>query len=141
VNGRSVAKRSFSRPPVRHNADDTVALAAEPETELPQADGNQRPKVLELAGTRGVGSGARGSRKVNAATVKQPLPCSRIDARTRERPPPRGLTIAQLAELWHVSDRTIHRLVKAGELPAFRIGNRVRISEEDARAFALRNQV
>ena len=41
----------------------------------------------------------------------------------------RLLTVAQLAELWQVSQRTIRRRIKDGEIRVIRIGRAVRIPE------------
>ena len=51
--------------------------------------------------------------------------------RGRNVPPPRErlLTVAQLAELWQVSQRTIRRRIKDGEIRVVRIGRAVRIPE------------
>jgi excisionase family DNA binding protein len=54
---------------------------------------------------------------------------------------PRSLTIADLAERWHVAARTVRRKIDGGELPAFRVGNLVRIWEEDAEAFERKNRI
>ena len=40
-------------------------------------------------------------------------------------------TVTQLAELWLVSERTIRRWLKNGELTGHRFGNSWRISEAD----------
>jgi excisionase family DNA binding protein len=43
------------------------------------------------------------------------------------------LTMAEVAKLWHVSQRTVRRRVAAGELPVVRLGrNTVRIRAEVA---------
>jgi excisionase family DNA binding protein len=41
----------------------------------------------------------------------------------------RGLTVAQLAEMWQVSQRTIRRRIKEGQIRVVRIGRAVRIPE------------
>jgi excisionase family DNA binding protein len=44
-------------------------------------------------------------------------------------------TIAEVAERVHVNPRTIRRWIVAGDLVVHRVGNVVRISESDLRAF------
>jgi excisionase family DNA binding protein len=44
-------------------------------------------------------------------------------------------TIAEVAEHLHVSSRTVRRWVTADELVVHRVGNVVRVSEGDLRAF------
>ena len=44
-------------------------------------------------------------------------------------PGARGLTVAQLAERWQVSQRTVRRRIKEGEIRVVRIGRAVRIPE------------
>lgn len=39
---------------------------------------------------------------------------------------PHALTLREVAEFFCVSDMTIYRLAKAGNLPSFRIGNSLR---------------
>ena len=51
------------------------------------------------------------------------------------------LTAAQVAAAVQVTVRTVRTWIASGELPAFRIGRRIRISVEDLRAFAQRHRV
>ena len=44
-------------------------------------------------------------------------------------------SIAEVADLLGVSDKTVQRLISRGELPRHRIGAQVRISDHDLRAF------
>ena len=46
------------------------------------------------------------------------------------------LTMAEVAEDWQLSDRTVRRRVKSGEIPSVRFGRTVRIRAEVARAVA-----
>ena len=48
---------------------------------------------------------------------------------------PRFLTVAQVADVLAVSQRSIRRWISAGELLAHKLGRQVRISEFDLRAF------
>jgi excisionase family DNA binding protein len=48
------------------------------------------------------------------------------------------LTIAQVAELESVSERTVRRWIKGGDLPAIRTGRMIRICPDALRAFRLR---
>lgn len=43
----------------------------------------------------------------------------------------RFLTVAEVAGLLRVSTMTVYRLIKAGQLPAMRIGKSYRVREED----------
>jgi len=49
-------------------------------------------------------------------------------------------TIAEQAELWEVSERTIQRLIKSGALRFRRIGRLVRIADADAEDFLQRSR-
>ena len=54
---------------------------------------------------------------------------------TRARTAPRLLTVRAIADLLQVAEKTIRRLIAAGELPAHRIGGCVRVSEDDLLVF------
>ena len=43
----------------------------------------------------------------------------------------RFLTVAEVADTMRVSTMTVYRLIKAGELPATRVGKSYRLSEDD----------
>ncbi len=43
----------------------------------------------------------------------------------------RFLTVAEVAGMLRVSTMTVYRLIKAGQLPAARVGKSYRVSEED----------
>ena len=43
----------------------------------------------------------------------------------------RLLTVAEVAEAMRVSNMTIYRLIKSGQLPAVRVGKNYRIRESD----------
>ena len=45
------------------------------------------------------------------------------------------LTAAEVADLMRVSKMTVYRLIKAGELPAVRVGKSYRIFESDLDAY------
>ena len=47
----------------------------------------------------------------------------------------RFLTVQEVAELMRVSSMTVYRLIKAGELPAVRVGRSFRVSEPDVDAY------
>ncbi len=47
----------------------------------------------------------------------------------------RFLTVAEVAELIRVSTMTVYRFIKAGELPAVRVGKSYRIREDDVDEF------
>jgi excisionase family DNA binding protein len=43
----------------------------------------------------------------------------------------RFLTVQEVADLMRVSSMTVYRLIKAGDLPAVRVGRSFRVSEVD----------
>lgn len=45
------------------------------------------------------------------------------------------LTVAEVAEILRVSNMTVYRLIKAGQLPALRVGKNYRIRSDDLTAF------
>jgi excisionase family DNA binding protein len=45
------------------------------------------------------------------------------------------LTVAEVADVLRVSNMTVYRLIKAGELPALRVGKNYRIRETDLTRF------
>lgn len=49
--------------------------------------------------------------------------------------PPALLTVAEVAEHLRVSEMTVYRLLKRGDLPARRVGQRWRIAVEDLTAY------
>lgn len=44
---------------------------------------------------------------------------------------PRFLTVAEVASMLRVSTMTVYRLIKAGQLPAARVGKSYRVKEDD----------
>ena len=47
----------------------------------------------------------------------------------------RFLTVQEVADLMRVSSMTVYRLIKAGELPAVRVGRSFRVSEVDVDSY------
>jgi excisionase family DNA binding protein len=47
----------------------------------------------------------------------------------------RLLTVAEVAETMRVSNMTVYRLIKNGDLPALRVGKNYRIRESDVDAY------
>ena len=47
-----------------------------------------------------------------------------------ELEPLRVLTLKETADVLQLSERTVHRMVKRKELPAFKVGGRWRVSEK-----------
>ncbi|HEY7439571.1 MAG TPA: helix-turn-helix domain-containing protein [Acidimicrobiia bacterium] len=47
----------------------------------------------------------------------------------------RFLTVQEVAELMRVSTMTVYRLIKAGELPAVRVGRSFRVRDIDVDAY------
>ena len=50
---------------------------------------------------------------------------------TQQTERPRFMTVAEVAQLMRVSTMTVYRLIKAGDLPATRVGKSYRITETD----------
>ena len=51
------------------------------------------------------------------------------------------LTVSEVASAMRVSNMTVYRLIKAGELPAVRVGKNYRIRERDLEAFLIDRSV
>lgn len=47
----------------------------------------------------------------------------------------RLLTVGEVAEMMRVSNMTVYRLIKAGDLPAIRVGKNYRIRSRDVDAY------
>jgi excisionase family DNA binding protein len=47
----------------------------------------------------------------------------------------RFLTVAEIARRLRVSNMTVYRLVKSGQLPAVRVGRGIRVREDDVRRY------
>ena len=45
------------------------------------------------------------------------------------------MTVQEVADLMRVSSMTVYRLIKAGELPAVRVGRSFRVAEADVDAY------
>ena len=56
------------------------------------------------------------------------------------RKPVESFTVKRLAERWSVSERTIRRRVKAGDIDAFYVGSRLRISRTEVERFERRTR-
>jgi excisionase family DNA binding protein len=50
----------------------------------------------------------------------------------------RFLTVAEVADIMRVSNMTVYRLIKSGELPAVRIGKAYRLSEDEVDRYLAR---
>jgi excisionase family DNA binding protein len=53
----------------------------------------------------------------------------------------RLLTVAEVASIMRVSNMTVYRLIKSGELPALRVGKNYRIRESEVDRYLLDRQV
>jgi excisionase family DNA binding protein len=53
----------------------------------------------------------------------------------------RLLTVAEVAGVMRVSNMTVYRLIKTGELPALRVGKNYRIRESEVDRYLLDRQV
>ena len=51
---------------------------------------------------------------------------------------PALVTVAEVAAMMRVSTMTVYRLIKAGDLPAMRVGKSYRIREDDVDAYHAR---
>ena len=51
------------------------------------------------------------------------------------------LTVAEVAAAMRVSNMTVYRLIKAGELPAVRVGKNYRIREADVQSYLAERSV
>jgi excisionase family DNA binding protein len=49
----------------------------------------------------------------------------------------RLLTVNEVADLLRVSRMTVYRLIKDGEMPAFRVGRSYRLRDEDVQAYLM----
>jgi excisionase family DNA binding protein len=47
----------------------------------------------------------------------------------------RFLTVQEVADLMRVSSMTVYRLIKAGDLPAVRVGRSFRVAESDVNVY------
>ena len=47
----------------------------------------------------------------------------------------RFMTVAEVATLMRVSTMTVYRLIKAGDIPAVRVGKSYRLREDDVNSF------
>lgn len=45
------------------------------------------------------------------------------------------LTVAEVADMLRVSDMTVYRLIRSGELPAVRVGRNYRVGRSDLEAY------
>jgi excisionase family DNA binding protein len=53
----------------------------------------------------------------------------------------RLLTVAEVAAIMRVSNMTVYRLIKSGDLPALRVGKNYRIRESEVDRYLLDRQV
>lgn len=60
----------------------------------------------------------------------------RVDV--RERPRQRLLTVNEVADILRVSNMTVYRLIKGGQIPAIRVGKNYRIKEADVNKYLTR---
>ena len=51
------------------------------------------------------------------------------------------MTVAEVADVLRVSNMTVYRLIKAGELPALRIGKNYRIREHDLETYLATGEI
>jgi excisionase family DNA binding protein len=54
---------------------------------------------------------------------------------TKDLSKARFLTVQEVADLLRVSSMTVYRLIKAGDLPAVRVGRSFRVAEADVDAY------
>jgi excisionase family DNA binding protein len=53
----------------------------------------------------------------------------------------RLLTVAEVADTMRVSNMTVYRLIKSGELPALRVGKNYRLRESDVDGYLSKRSV
>ncbi|MEW6059935.1 MAG: helix-turn-helix domain-containing protein [Actinomycetota bacterium] len=53
----------------------------------------------------------------------------------------RLLTVAEVADTMRVSNMTVYRLIKSGELPALRVGKNYRLRESDVDGYLAKRSV
>jgi len=79
--------------------------------------------------------------RLTAPSMPMSAPQRRAEPRSNqvlELPPlQRLLTVIEIAELLAVSPRTIHRLVKSGDLRPIRVGRQLRFTQDDIRRLEL----
>ena len=51
------------------------------------------------------------------------------------------MTVAEVAAAMRVSNMTVYRLIKSGELPALRVGKNYRLRESDVERFLVERSV
>ncbi len=56
----------------------------------------------------------------------------------REKPSRRLLTVNEVADILRVSNMTVYRLIKGGQIPAIRVGKNYRIKEVDVNRYLTR---
>lgn len=56
----------------------------------------------------------------------------------REKPSRRLLTVNEVADILRVSNMTVYRLIKGGQIPAIRVGKNYRIKEADVNKYLTR---
>ncbi len=56
----------------------------------------------------------------------------------REKPSRRLLTVNEVADILRVSNMTVYRLIKGGQIPAIRVGKNYRIKEVDVNKYLTR---
>ncbi len=55
--------------------------------------------------------------------------------RTKSKGTERPHTVAQVADICQVSERTVHRWIAAGHLPVTRLGRLIRVNPRDLESF------
>ena len=51
------------------------------------------------------------------------------------------MTVAEVADVLRVSNMTVYRLIKAGEMPALRVGKNYRIREHDLETYLASGEI
>jgi excisionase family DNA binding protein len=65
----------------------------------------------------------------------KPLGYNRASVAQRSFREARFVTVSEVAQLMRVSKMTVYRLIKQGDLPAFRVGRGYRMREEDVHRY------
>ncbi len=51
------------------------------------------------------------------------------------------LSVKEVAELLHISERTVHRMIERKELPAYKVGKVIRVERKDVLKYLEENKL
>ena len=99
---------------------------------MPRPDRLTTGPVCDLSHTTGVDARQLGAHRRTLAVQRAGVGSFRVGNGLSKS---RFLTVQEVADLMRVSSMTVYRLIKAGELPAVRVGRSFRVSEPDVDAY------